>query len=74
MGDDLLASSLILVLIIQAKKEMANKYKDTSPNLLSVYPKSIYTKYNIPIIIELNNNDNDIQRDMVDGLKHIVLV
>ena len=74
MGDDLLASSLILVLIIQAKKEIANKYKDTSPNLLSVYPKSIYTKYNIPIIIVINCNVNDIQRDTVDELKTIVLV
>ena len=53
---------------------MANKYKDTSPNLLSVYPMSIYTKYNIPIVIELNNNDNDIQRDTVDELKPIILV
>ena len=51
---------------------MANKYKDTSPNLLSIYPKSIYTKYNIPIIMELDNNDNDIQRDIVDGLKPMI--
>ena len=41
VDDGFLVSSLILVLIIQAKNETANKYNETSPNLLSVTPISI---------------------------------
>jgi hypothetical protein len=43
--DGFLVSSLIFVLIIQAKNEIANKYNEISPNLLSIYQYKLDIKF-----------------------------